>query len=634
MALEFARTIERVYDLLRRERPVRVRIPKVGTLRIDRKLPFMCLYRRPPDSEDAGTGLLVRAEASYFVVSNPLAPSPFVRYVARSVAETLSEEYGAFLIIEIWAGESVPANGAPYFKVFAPGDREFADTLETLREGLGGITVQKLRAGVKVVTKGRFHPPGMVSILKGGEARAMRCYRVGIEVAPIYRSEDGRSLYPLVLGSLRRGFSRALKKTFHQFSVSHTTHVSLSYHALGPRALVKAVWEVDGRLADIGDSFDFLLQATPVNVDEAWGSFRRSKYLEEPQFRYRQLPIDPALSKRLLFQIPVEKVEDITLERLFREKQMELDQKLTMLMNIGTARFLYGSLQLYGKMPDSLSLVARVLLDDIPARRRNRKGTGRGSLDAKAFAALARKEIRLYRRKYPAFRAEVQVRDDLFSGLMAARGRLLVGKDLRVPESRVEGLLSHEVGTHLLTYFNGRAQRFHQLYTGLGNYDELQEGLAVLSEYLTGGISAPRLRTLAARVLAVERMVQGYSFVGVFEMLVDQYEFERKAAYQIAMRVFRGGGLTKDALYLQGLLKLLKFIGKGGEIDDLFVGKIATHHVPLIRELTWRRALVPMPLRPRFLDGRDSRRRLEVLRGAGGSMNPIVDQALGREDLS
>jgi hypothetical protein len=56
--------------------------------------------------------------------------------------------------------------------------------------------------------------------------------------------------------------------------------------------------------------------------------------------------------------------------------------------------------------------------------------------------------------------------------------------------------------------------------------------------------------------------------------------------------------------------------------------------VPLIRELTWRRALVPMPLRPRFLDGRDSRRRLEVLRGAGGSMNPIVDQALGREDLS
>jgi hypothetical protein len=117
-------------------------------------------------------------------------------------------------------------------------------------------------------------------------------------------------------------------------------------------------------------------------------------------------------------------------------------------------------------------------------------------------------------------------------------------------------------------------------------------------------------------------------------MLVQRYGFGKKAAFQIAMRVFRGGGLTKDALYLQGLLELLKFIGKGGEIEDLFVGKIATHHVPLIRELTWRRALVPMPLRPRFLDGRDARRRLEVLRGAGGSMNPVVDQGLGREDLS
>ncbi|MGD8352094.1 MAG: hypothetical protein PVG55_03780, partial [Nitrospirota bacterium] len=245
MALEFARTIEKVYDLLRRDRPVRVRIPKVGTLRIDRKLPFLCVYRRPADSEDAGTGRLVRAEASYFIVSNPLAPTPFVRYVARSVAETLSKEYGAFLIIEIWAAESAPAGGAPGFRIFAPGDREFADTVEALREGLEGIKVQKLEAGVKVATKSRFHPPGMVSIIKGGEARAMRCYRVGIEVAPIYRSGDGRTLYPLVLGSLRRGFSRALKKTFHQFSKSHTTHVSPSYHALGPRALVKAVWEVD-----------------------------------------------------------------------------------------------------------------------------------------------------------------------------------------------------------------------------------------------------------------------------------------------------------------------------------------------------------------------------------------------------
>ncbi len=634
MALEFARTIEKVYELLRRNKPVRVRIPKVGTLRIDRKLPFMCVYRRPLEYEDAGTSRLIRAEASYFTVSNPLAPTPFVRYVARAIAETLSKEYGAFLIIEIWAAESGPEDGAPGFKIFAPEDREFADTVETLRAGLEKVTVQKLKAGVKVVTKSRFHPPGMVSILKRGEAQAMRCYRVGLEVAPIYRSDDGRTLYPLVLGSLRKGFSRALKKTFHQFSKSHTTHVSPSYHALGPRALVKAVWEVDRRLADIGDSFDFLLQATPVNVDDAWKRFRREKFRKEPEFHYRQLPIDPALSKRLLFQIPVEKVEDITLEGLFHEKQMELDQKLTMLMNIGTIRFLYGSLQLYGKMPTFVARTARKLLEEIPAKRRNREGTGRGSLDAKAFAGLARKEIRYYRRKYPAFRAEVQVRDDLFSGLMAARGKLLVGKDLRVPESRVEALLSHEVGTHLLTYFNGRAQRFHQLYTGLGNYDELQEGLAVLSEYLIGGISAPRLRTLAARVLAVERLIHGESFVGVFEMLVERYKFDRKAAFQIAMRVFRGGGLAKDALYLQGLLKLLKFIGKGGEIEDLFVGKIATHHVPLIRELTWRRALVPMPLRPRFLDSRDAKRRLEILRDSGGSISLIMDQALGREDLS
>jgi uncharacterized protein (TIGR02421 family) len=217
---------------------------------------------------------------------------------------------------------------------------------------------------------------------------------------------------------------------------------------------------------------------------------------------------------------------------------------------------------------------------------------------------------------------------------MASRGWLLVGKDLTVSESRADALINHEVGTHLLTYFNGKAQRFHQLYTGLGKYDELQEGLAVLGEYLTGGLTAGRLRTLAARVMAVKCLTEGASFVDVFNMLNKDYGFSKKASYQITMRVFRGGGLTKDALYLHGLLKILRFIGRGGDLDELYVGKIATHHVPLIKELKWRRVLVPMPLRPRFLGSGGSRRRLDMLRASGGSIELIVKQALGREDLS
>ena len=84
---------------------------------------------------------------------------------------------------------------------------------------------------------------------------------------------------------------------------------------------------------------------------------------------------------------------------------------------------------------------------------------------------------------------------------MVSNGNLFIGKRVKIPESRAEALIQHEVGTHVLTYINGKNQPFQQLYCGLSGCDELQEGLAVLSEYLVGGLSPPRLRLLAGRVI-------------------------------------------------------------------------------------------------------------------------------------
>ena len=39
------------------------------------------------------------------------------------------------------------------------------------------------------------------------------------------------------------------------------------------------------------------------------------------------------------------------------------------------------------------------------------------------------------------------------------------------------------------------------------------------------------------------------------------------------MRVFRSGGMTKDAIYLRGLVELLEHLGAGGSLDPLWLGK-------------------------------------------------------------
>ncbi len=627
-----AKVIEEICERLQRNQPVRRSFKGLGRLHIDRQLPFLCLHRQPREQKDQGTERLVMAEASYFVVSGKRVVSTALAPLFRRVIETLSNQFGAFLLVEVWSSEQLPEQEAaqsggvhhPVFEIHVAKDQDLQDTAETLRVHLEKIKIHRKPAEVEVKQDSRWGPPGRPSILSALEMRELRCQKIGLEVAPIYRSPDGETVYPLILRALRRALSPALKRTFHHFAREHTSHTPPSYQALGRRRVVQAVWDVDEQLAGISDSFDFLLQVTPVNIESAWLRFKRKRFQEAPAFQYRPRPIDPVLMKRRLYEVPIERVEDPTLAQLFLEKQMEMDRQLTMLADRDTPRFLYGGLQLYGNLNDRLVSTARELLDKIPSR--TREDWKDGYLDAAAFAERAQEELGHYHRMSSSFTAKAQVREDMYAGLMVSRGQLLIGRNARIPARRVEALLSHEVGTHLLTYYNGRAQPLRQLYVGLAGYDELQEGLAVLAEYLVGGLSRARLRLLAARVVAAHSLVEGASFLEVFRQLDRTYEFDQKTAFTITMRIFRGGGLIKDAVYLRGLLRILDYVKKRGELEPLYVGKIAAHHMPIIKELQWRKVLRPLPLRPRFLDREDSILRLNDLQN-GYSLTKMAEMA-------
>jgi len=189
----------------------------------------------------------------------------------------------------------------------------------------------------------------------------------------------------------------------------------------------------------------------------------------------------------------------------------------------------------------------------------------------------------------------------MFSGLMCSDGDLFIGAQAKIPRRRAENLLQHEVGTHLLTYYYGLVEPFRLLHSGFVGYDSLQEGLAVLTEYLVGGLSRRRLRLLAALVVAADLMFQRATFVETFRTLDREYEFPQQTAYTITMRIYRGGGLAKDAVYLRGLVEVLAYLARGGELEPLLVGKIASDHIGLIRELLHRKVIHPPALMPRYL---------------------------------
>jgi hypothetical protein len=118
-------------------------------------------------------------------------------------------------------------------------------------------------------------------------------------------------------------------------------------------------------------------------------------------------------------------------------------------------------------------------------------------------------------------------------------------------------------------------------------------------------------------------MTSGASFIEVFHELNREFGFERRIAFNISVRTFRGGGLTKDAVYLQGLVKLLDYIKKGGLLESLFVGKISAEHTAIIKELQWRKVLKTAPLLPRYLNNKDTIEKVNDLRKGLSVINLI-----------
>lgn len=352
---------------------------------------------------------------------------------------------------------------------------------------------------------------------------------------------------------------------------------------------------IEHKLAQAAESFRFVLDVTPVNVEE-----QRREFLQggttDPVFVYRELEDDPDVVGATLDAIEVDAVEDPALGHLLRAKLRELHLQLDMLRARGTPRFASLSEDLYGPVDPRLLRQAESIL----ARTDAPPPTGEECVDAAEFAELAERELAFYRALEPDIGVHVEIRPDV-AGVMVSGGVLLVSSATCVRTSRVQALLQHEVGTHLLTHVNGTFQPMRLLATGLAGYEETQEGLAVLAEFLVGGLSTYRLRQLAARVIATNEMMGGERFRNIHADLVA-HGFSAHSAFTTTMRVFRSGGLTKDAIYLRGLMSLIGHLHAGGTLDLLWLGKLALGELAQVEALLQRGALVRPRLVPRYLD--------------------------------
>ncbi|HEX9107476.1 MAG TPA: tyrosine/phenylalanine carboxypeptidase domain-containing protein [Longimicrobiales bacterium] len=576
-------------------------LPGDGELVLDRPLPFLVVHRARPGSPDEATPRLAAAEAAHLLWrGDPGAEE--LRALVRAIVQAGVERHGSFLLVEIWRGEGRA------FRVRGP-EEEAPATVRTMAEELNQLWDLDRTLSVEILPSEHRAPAQEKPLLTVSETYRQGALVLGLEVPPVYL-QPGGAAFPLFFRRFREGISRALRRAAFEFARVQTDARVQDWRALGPREVDPIVWDADRALAEVGAAFDFLLLVSPVNEAEAWDRFRDSNFSEPPEFRYRLLPMDPEILKRRLYAIELEKVDDPALAFLLRDRREELDRKLSMLADRGTPDFLYGSIRLFHPVGDDLVAAARTILATV---RPTAPVPPERAVDAVAFAAAAEQEFDAYRALDPAFAANAQVRPDV-SGAMVSAGSLLIDERLQLDPRRVDALIQHEVGTHLLTWHNGSAQPLRQLARGLAGYDELQEGLGVLAEYLAGGVTPGRLRVIAARVLAARAVESGADFMETFRLLQQEHGIRPEKAFDVAGRVHHSGGFTRDAIYLRGVTRLLAYLAQGGDLLPLYSGKISLRQLDAVLELRDRGILRPPVLLPRVLERPDAQRRLEAAR--------------------
>lgn len=578
---------------LETDKPIRMKLPCDGSLVMDQLVPFLVVYRFPPDGTDLFTKRLGNTEASYLMGGD--ARNCKVHELAEAIATRLADKFGGFLLLEVWlATEEVPND----FTIHVH-ERTSSSVADKLKTELSKITIgiDHFTAGVNKTKS--VQPPYYKGMLPKELLKKSEILLIGLEIKPSYMNSSTGKPYPLFLRELRIAFGKALKKTFFEFVRLHTSFNAGHFEMLGKTTIEDLVWEIDTKMAEYNAQFDFLFLVTPVNAKEAWEKFKESHYQKAPVFHYRHMPIDPELIKRKLYALPIEEVSDPTLAFLFRDKRKEIDRMLNMMAEREKNDFVQSSIQLFGRIDDKVLEIAKALLVAVPPSIPKGK---RDTIDAKQFASLARNELSYLKKQCADVTEDVRIRDDI-EGILVSRGVLHISTDFTVDKKRINALLQHEIGTHVATYFNGRSQPFKLFSSGVPGYEQLQEGLAVLSEFIVDGLTGGRLRILAARVVAVDQMVSGHSFCDTFHLLTDHYHFAPESAFNVAMRAYRGGGLTKDAVYLKGLVNLLDYVKQGNDLEPLLIGKIRQDYLPIIDELMHRRLLKPIPIKPRYLNG-------------------------------
>lgn len=337
-----------------------------------------------------------------------------------------------------------------------------------------------------------------------------------------------------------------------------------------------------------------------MNWDDQW----RKKFLSTealPRPRYPKVDVSHVQEAVLAARALLDGDHPVT--EFVRRFAATLETMGALLQSRGTAEFFTHSKSLFG-VPTQLMIDRKTRVIDLAMHMdESLSGLDFDRLVMEGYqtefggADFARRLRPHLKRHFGESAPAVKVVPSLSAKALAGVTRIRVRSGARFTDRDVEQLLQHEALVHVATGLNGRAQAgFPFLGRAHAGTTEIQEGLAVFAEIMSGAMDPDRFRRLADRVLAIQMTIDGADFKEVFDFYVPRTH-SRDEAFENTRRIFRGGVMsggapfTKDMVYLNGLLRVHNYmrsvvrLGRADLIRILWSGKMDLEDVPALAYL-------------------------------------------------
>ncbi len=352
---------------------------------------------------------------------------------------------------------------------------------------------------------------------------------------------------------------------------------------------VKTLLQIDKNIDALVKQIELLSYVNPTNIEEEKERFFSSKYLTDPVFKYPNINFDRFKLHRKLFENNLEIIENEKIRKLYEDIIYTYSGLIQCIETIGSGKkFYYNCLHCFGTPTENDVENAKFILhfED--------EAKDTSPLQPKYSAKEAESFFRSFSKQYD-FSYDIAYSDKISAIAMVLNNikTLVLNTNHRYSDNEIAVLTNHEIGVHMVTTMNGLLHPLKIFSHGFPNNEETQEGLAVFSEYMSNNLTVTRLKELAYRVIAVDSLAKGYSFSKTFRLLHNQYDLDRENAYYITLRAHRGGGFTKDYLYLTGLKKVYDYYHEGKDLSLLLTGKVTLEYAYEVKVLIAKGLAVP-----------------------------------------